>query len=981
MPSTKPNMIDALRAKHDPHYQLAGKVERLEKDIPIQLAQLHKTLSKSFGMQRKTLVRVLGLEKRLAELETVEEAVEKIEEEVKDEPLKEPEVVDDISEEPEEDEIPPGLDDVLDDVRKKPEAKKKKKKKRPPIKAKKKKISAKDLAKGTPFDAGYKSRVLGEDEEGEYLSKEERKKRFKFGDTQEKDGVSKTIKDVSQLPEQPSSPLDGVIGIVNSIAGSVDSIRQTLMNQQKLSQEQVSDQQEEQQNKKRSMKEKALEAGGKIMGGAKKVGEKILAPVQSLWTKLMNFLVGVLLGRTVIKLFEWFTDPANTDKVSSLFKFLKDWWPVLLASIMAFVPALLGPGGFIIGTIALLAWGIPKIINIVKSIFSFGKGVDKELKNVDTDATKTGEELGKNIENDAKKLGGDAPETEDPAKSSTPAELGDVDKSQKDLQNLPPEPKKMKEGGPVESKDGGKVEGEKGVDKVPAMLTEGEFVLSKGAVQAYGVDTLAAMNAAAGGTNKPTVKDGKPAYSGGGPVGTGDEREDLKILANMQQTQMKQFFGITNTKAGLIGDFESGFKEQTQEELNEINNKKLPLGLTMTPDGQNIDLGKFAGDKARMIGEMASDPKFADALKERGKEFGFSDMTGAQFKEISNKQGDALQMEINQFIPGTDAYEMAEISSQIDTSNPNKKSSFGNTVQNVQNFATGGLVKNFSGGGLVQNFADGGLVQNFADGGLVKNFAGGGLVNNTTSSLVQNFAGGGSVQELQGGGLVEHIKKLKIERKNLNSKRGSDGKLRGDDRKKWNQLSAEINSTQKQIIASKKDTVPAMLTPGEFVMNKASTEKIGVQNLMKMNANVGKGVLGGALGGVLGGAKKLAMKNPLAQMAKGIGNLFGGAKDKLSAMMGDKEGGEDKIIGIAVADIPKGSPLMKSAKPPAGDAIKPPKKSSGRGGGVQVDNSLTQGLNSGTQGGAGAAGGQEIPSIAAEVYISQNKLAVLGVRI
>ena len=51
-----------------------------------------------------------------------------------------------------------------------------------------------------------------------------------------------------------------------------------------------------------------------------------------------------------------------------------------------------------------------------------------------------------------------------------------------------------------------------------------------------------------------------------------------------------------------------------------------------------------------------------------------------------------------------------------------------------------------------------------------------------------------------------------------------------------------------------KDTVPAMLTPGEFVMNKASTAKIGVQNLMKMNANMGKGILGGA--------KKLAMKHP-----------------------------------------------------------------------------------------------------------------------
>ena len=70
MASKKPSMIDALRAKHDPHYQLAGKVESLQKDIPIQLAQLHKTLSKSFAMQRKTLTRVLGLEKRVTDNET-----------------------------------------------------------------------------------------------------------------------------------------------------------------------------------------------------------------------------------------------------------------------------------------------------------------------------------------------------------------------------------------------------------------------------------------------------------------------------------------------------------------------------------------------------------------------------------------------------------------------------------------------------------------------------------------------------------------------------------------------------------------------------------------------------------------------------------------------------------------------------------------------------------------------------------------------
>ena len=40
------------------------------------------------------------------------------------------------------------------------------------------------------------------------------------------------------------------------------------------------------------------------------------------------------------------------------------------------------------------------------------------------------------------------------------------------------------------------------------MLTPGEFVMSKGAVQKYGVDTLEGMNAAAGGTNIPTIMGG-----------------------------------------------------------------------------------------------------------------------------------------------------------------------------------------------------------------------------------------------------------------------------------------------------------------------------------------------------------------------------------------------------------------------------------------------------------------------------------------
>ena len=150
-----------------------------------------------------------------------------------------------------------------------------------------------------------------------------------------------------EAPEQPASPLDGLLGIVQSIAGGVDSIKQTLMDQQGLQKDASDDARKEKEQKKRGLKEKTLEASGKAFSGIKKIGEKILEPAKSMFSKIIDFLVGILLGRTVIKLFDWFTDPANKKKVSAIFKFLKDWWPVLVAGILAFAGPLLGPAGFI----------------------------------------------------------------------------------------------------------------------------------------------------------------------------------------------------------------------------------------------------------------------------------------------------------------------------------------------------------------------------------------------------------------------------------------------------------------------------------------------------------------------------------------------------------------------------------------------------------------------------------------------------------
>ena len=61
---------------------------------------------------------------------------------------------------------------------------------------------------------------------------------------------------------------------------------------------------------------------------------------------------------------------------------------------------------------------------------------------------------------------------------------------------------------------GGKVPGSGDKDTVPAMLTPGEFVMSKGAVDKIGADNLMAMNKAGGGTNVPKMM----KFAGGGVV-------------------------------------------------------------------------------------------------------------------------------------------------------------------------------------------------------------------------------------------------------------------------------------------------------------------------------------------------------------------------------------------------------------------------------------------------------------------------------
>ena len=565
MPSNNKNIIGDLRGKFDPHYKLASNVEGLEKGLATEVSQLHKTLSKSFGMQRKTLSRVLGLEDRVAKLEeegveiidTVEEVVEEVEvvvEEVVEEAVEDKvEEIEDktpdksqnpdisgIFDDDDKEEIPPELDDLIDDVRTggesevggddeggsdvatKIDPKDPKKvrlldgEKKPPFKINKRKIKPEDIKRGTPLDDDFKSRVFGEDDKGGYLSKEERIAIFK-GETFNPESI--------KLPDEGSSEegtsegegkaenvLSGMGKSISTIADTVDSIFNTLKEQFEEQKDTKEDARVQKEQKDAEKDEKKLEGKGKVGKALEGASKKAMAPFQSIWDKFVNFLTTILFGKALMKIMDWFGNPENADKIKSFVRFLRDWWPVLLASAMAFLPALFGTGGMIIGTVVLIAWALPKVINAVKwlmglpgQIGKFLMGGDKENekldKEVDAEFTDAGKSLNKEIG-----MSTDLPQDEKEVKSDPRQQAEQEQGKETPPVDIEKQQEQQQQQKPVGLNKGGTVPGKGDKDTVPAMLTPGEFVMTKGAVSKFGVDTLEGMNAAAGGTNIPVVQ-------------------------------------------------------------------------------------------------------------------------------------------------------------------------------------------------------------------------------------------------------------------------------------------------------------------------------------------------------------------------------------------------------------------------------------------------------------------------------------------
>tara|TARA_B100001029_G_scaffold101042_1_gene83113 strand:- start:14013 stop:16304 length:2292 start_codon:yes stop_codon:yes gene_type:complete len=668
MPKGKPNMyaggglIKSLRSAHDPHFKLEGRVGGLEKGLVIEVAQLHKTLSKSFAMQRKTLVRVLGLEKKVAELEAQKAQIADVVDDIIDDGI---DIDDEVpipqeveGERPAEGEVggddkpSSGVSTLIDPPKR--------------IKVKRKKIKAADIKKGTALDKDFGSRVMGQDEKGEYLSKGERIARFK-GEKFDPESVKPVEGDGdSQKDAQNSNPFAGVGSTLTTIADTVDSIYKTLQDQFKLQEDASDDARVKGEEEDVKAAEKDLEKkGGLGLGkGIKDTAAKVFKPFMSIWDRFVQFFVAIVAGKTIMKALDWFGNPENASKVSSIFRFIKDWWPVLLGSLMWFLPGLLGPAGMVAGTIVLLMWGVPKILDAVKFVMGLpgqimdwitGKG-NKDLEKVEEEA------------------------------------VADVTKETGD-ESPPIDPKEIipdKE--PKGFNKGGEVPGEGNKDTVPAMLTPGEFVMTKGAVSKFGVDTLEGMNAAAGGTNKP--KKGRQ-FNEGGEAKAGQEwGENTQDLQKLVAPELMKFMETQNAAVDANPDAYGGVK------------------LKMDRDGKMPNFGEFImnqGEVAFNQGlEMLQtnesvEPEVREALIKKALYIRSETLDNPNFK------GD-IAFDINKDIPGTAANRLyikaqnspknAAIMAGIDPAEVAR-------LWNRRQMNKGGLVQHLNEGGLVQNMFGG----------------------------------------------------------------------------------------------------------------------------------------------------------------------------------------------------------------------------------------------------------------------------------
>ena len=432
------------------------------------------------------------------------------------------------------------------------------------FKAKKTTVSASSFKKGTATAGGQKALPSGIEPKTSIIP------RGTFDKPE--DDAKKKVKTKRETNKEQNL----LVGIAKNVSSIVDILKK----QYDLKKKSASYDRKQAEKEKRKLQESNLE---KRFSGLKKIAEGVIAPVKSVLDRILDFFLNILIGRFLIKFIDWFADPKNKDKVDSIIRFLVDFGPKLLAAYLLFGTRL---GRFVTRLSFALIKGAARL-GMAAAKFAIGFARRNPAAAAIT-AIVGGAAIG------------------GIAQSLTPS--NDPERAAKGKTQLDDTQSFGGTTGAPISADmlgftgGGRVNGAKGTDKIPAMLTDGEFVMSKGAVQKYGVDTLEAMNAAGGGTNQPKIVDDTVYASVGGYIG---DKKDLgkRGTPDMPKGSPKISFGSRVNILKLSKD--------TMQAFNSLNdfvkfkfgsdiNKKSTWGTPSIPRG--------SGSSGASTGSLLTDP-------------------------------------------------------------------------------------------------------------------------------------------------------------------------------------------------------------------------------------------------------------------------------------------------------------------------------------------------------------------------------------
>ena len=269
---------------------------------------------------------------------------------------------------------------------------------------------------------------------------------------------------IASLTQQ--SPVVGLEKEISDLKDLVGSIKETLVEQTKFEIQRFSEQQRLLETERRKKRESMLEGIGKrTLSFVRSATDGIVKPVQNIFMGIIRFITTIFLGRFLIKFLQFFTNPANIGIVTSIADFIGNNFPVILTSLVAAGVALAALGVKLLGlqgTIGLLTGG-----SFLGSTIT-GIGTRSATKGITGNATKSG-----GIFNFFNKS------------DSGVASFG-----------------KRRT---IKMNKGGLVPGTGVTDSVPAMLTPGEVVINKPAVQNFGLKNLLTINEAGKYPNKKIV--------------------------------------------------------------------------------------------------------------------------------------------------------------------------------------------------------------------------------------------------------------------------------------------------------------------------------------------------------------------------------------------------------------------------------------------------------------------------------------------